>query len=70
MVTAVIASAVRTPVRTVGGALRDTPATALRAHAARTALERAQVPGDENDEAPCAGGGQGRVALIRNGAQP
>jgi acetyl-CoA C-acetyltransferase len=47
---AVIASAVRTPVGTFGGAFKDVPAPELGAHAVRAALERAGITGEEVNE--------------------
>jgi acetyl-CoA C-acetyltransferase len=47
---AVIVSAVRTPVGSFGGELKDVPATELGAHAIRAALERAGIGADQVDE--------------------
>jgi acetyl-CoA C-acetyltransferase len=47
---AVIVSAVRTPVGTLGGQFKDVPATELGAHAVRAALSRAGIGPDEVDE--------------------
>ena len=47
---AVIVSAVRTPVGTMGGQFKDVPATELGAHAIRAALERAELRGEEVNE--------------------
>src|SRR5947209_20238078 len=47
---AVIVSAVRTPVGTLGGQFKDVPATELGTHAVRAALERAQIKGEDVDE--------------------
>jgi acetyl-CoA C-acetyltransferase len=47
---AVIVSAVRTPVGTMGGQFKDVPATELGAHAIRAALERAELSGEEVNE--------------------
>jgi acetyl-CoA C-acetyltransferase len=47
---AVIASAVRTPVGTFGGAFKDVPAPERGAHAVRAALERAGITGEEVNE--------------------
>src|SRR5215475_2578955 len=46
----VIVSAVRTPVGTFGGALKDVPATELGARAIRAALEQANLTPDQVDE--------------------
>jgi acetyl-CoA C-acetyltransferase len=46
----VIVSAVRTPVGTFGGALKDVPATELGARAISAALERANLTPDQVDE--------------------
>jgi acetyl-CoA C-acetyltransferase len=46
----VIVSAVRTPVGTFGGALKDVPATELGARVIRAALERANLTADQVDE--------------------
>ncbi len=50
MESAVIVSAVRTPVGSFGGQFKDVPATELGAHAVRAALERVGVPGEKVDE--------------------
>jgi acetyl-CoA C-acetyltransferase len=50
MESAVIVSAVRTPVGSFGGQFKDVPATELGAHAVRAALERAGVSGQDVDE--------------------
>ena len=50
MESAVIVSAVRTPVGSFGGQFKDVPATKLGAHAVRAALERVGVPGEKVDE--------------------
>ena len=50
MESAVIVSAVRTPVGSFGGQFKDVPATELGAHAVRAALERVGVSGEEVDE--------------------
>jgi len=50
MESAVIVSAVRTPVGSFGGQFKDVPATELGAHAVRAALERAGIAGEEVDE--------------------
>jgi acetyl-CoA C-acetyltransferase len=50
MESAVIVSAVRTPVGRFGGQFKDMPATALGAHAVRAALERVGISGDQIDE--------------------
>jgi acetyl-CoA C-acetyltransferase len=50
MESAVIVSAVRTPVGSFGGQFKDVPATELGAHAVRAALERVGVAGDDVDE--------------------
>jgi acetyl-CoA C-acetyltransferase len=50
MESAVIVSAVRTPVGSFGGQFKDVPATELGAHAVRAALERVGVSGQEVDE--------------------
>src|SRR5882762_8979040 len=47
---AVIVSAVRTPVGTLGGQFKDVPATELGAHAVRAALSRAGIAPDQVDE--------------------
>jgi acetyl-CoA C-acetyltransferase len=47
---AVIVSAVRTPVGTMGGQFKDVPATELGANAIRAALERAELSGEEVNE--------------------
>jgi acetyl-CoA C-acetyltransferase len=47
---AVIVSAVRTPVGSFGGHFKDIAATELGAHAARAALERVELAGEEVDE--------------------
>ena len=47
---AVIVSAVRTPVGSFGGQFKDVAATELGAHAVRSALERAEIAGEEVDE--------------------
>ena len=47
---AVIVSAVRTPVGSFGGQFKDVTATELGADAARAALERAKIAGEEVDE--------------------
>jgi acetyl-CoA C-acetyltransferase len=47
---AVIVSAVRTPVGSFGGQFKDVPATELGARAVRTALQRAEIAGEEVDE--------------------
>jgi acetyl-CoA C-acetyltransferase len=47
---AVIVSAVRTPVGTMGGQFKDVPATELGAHAIRAALERAELRGEDVNE--------------------
>jgi acetyl-CoA C-acetyltransferase len=47
---AVIVSAVRTPVGSFGGQLKDVPATELGAHAVTAALERAGIAPDQVDE--------------------
>jgi len=47
---AVIVSAVRTPVGSFGGQFKDVAATELGAHAARAALERAGIAGEDVDE--------------------
>ena len=47
---AVIVSAVRTPVGSFGGQLKDVPATELGAHAITAALERAGITPDQVDE--------------------
>src|ERR1700742_1820691 len=46
----VIVSALRTPVGSFGGALKDIPAPQLAAHAVRAALERIDLPADAIDE--------------------
>src|SRR3954451_1500363 len=46
----VIVSALRTPVGSFGGALKDIPAPQLAAHAIRAALERVDLPADAVDE--------------------
>src|ERR1700760_4850102 len=46
----VIVSALRTPVGSYGGALKDIPAPQLAAHAVRAALERIALPADAVDE--------------------
>ena len=46
MESAVIVSAVRTPVGSFGGQFKDVPATKLGAHAVRAALERAEIAGE------------------------
>ena len=46
----VIVSALRTPVGSFGGALKDIPAPQLAAHAVRAALERIELPADAVDE--------------------
>ena len=50
MESAVIVSAVRTPVGIFGGQFKDVPATELGAHAVRAALERAEIAGEDVDE--------------------
>jgi acetyl-CoA C-acetyltransferase len=50
MESAVIVSAVRTPVGSFGGQFKDVPATELGAHAVRAALEAVGVSGREVDE--------------------
>jgi acetyl-CoA C-acetyltransferase len=50
MESAVIVSAVRTPVGSFGGQFKDVPATKLGAHAVRAALERVGISGDQVDE--------------------
>ena len=50
MESAVIVSAVRTPVGSFGGQFKDVPATELGAHAVRAALERAGIAGEDVDE--------------------
>ena len=50
METAVIVSAVRTPVGSFDGQFKDVAATELGAHAVRAALERVGVPAQEVDE--------------------
>jgi len=50
MESAVIVSAVRTPVGSFGGQFKDVPATALGAEAVRAALQRVGVSGDQVDE--------------------
>ena len=47
---AVIVSAVRTPVGTMGGQFKDVPATELGSTAIRAALERAELRGEEVNE--------------------
>jgi acetyl-CoA acetyltransferase len=47
---AVIVSAVRTPVGSFAGRIKDVSATELGIHAVRSALERAEVAGWEVDE--------------------
>ncbi len=47
---AVIVSAVRTPVGTMGGQFKDVPATELGSNAIRAALERAELRGEEVNE--------------------
>src|ERR1700754_2595213 len=46
----VIVSALRTPVGSFGGALKDIPAPQLAAHAVRAALEHIGLPADAVDE--------------------
>jgi acetyl-CoA C-acetyltransferase len=50
MESAVIVSAVRTPVGSFGGQFKDIPAVELGAHAVRAALERAEIAGQDVDE--------------------
>jgi len=50
MESAVIVSAVRTPVGSFGGQFKDVSAVELGAHAVRAALERAGIPGEAVDE--------------------
>jgi len=50
MESAVIVSAVRTPVGSFGGQFKDVPATELGAHAVRAALERVGIAGHQVDE--------------------
>jgi acetyl-CoA C-acetyltransferase len=50
MESAVIVSAVRTPVGGFGGQFKDVPATELGAHAVRAALQRIGIAGDQVDE--------------------
>ena len=50
MESAVIVSAVRTPVGSFGGEFKDVPATELGAHAVRAVLERVGVSGADVDE--------------------
>jgi len=50
MESAVIVSAVRTPVGSFGGQFKDVSAVELGAHAVRAALERADIPGEAVDE--------------------
>ena len=50
MESAVIVSAVRTPVGSFGGQFKDVPATELGTHAVRAALERVGLSGQQVDE--------------------
>src|SRR5450755_585576 len=56
MESAVIVSAVRTPVGSFGGQFKDVPATELGACAVRAALERAGISVEDVDEVVLAGG--------------
>src|SRR5436305_14556537 len=70
---AVIVSAVRTPVGTMGGQFKDVPATELGSTAIRAALERAELRGEEVNEVVMgcvlsAGLGQNPARQASNGA--